>query len=160
MYRQLSKDTNVVPSTEDWATYKAPEFDDGSYYQADSDEDEDDFKMDHDVGVFSTSALTPRHRMNRAIIAKQTSRSTKLGVASKFVLSEPIMIRTLSVLGTPNTAGARLNDEINLAGKSIGDEAVEILADILDEVRAEKACRRFAPKLQREATSREKTQYS
>lgn len=108
VYRQLSKDTNVVPSKEDWATYKAPEFDDGSYFQADSDEDEDDIMMDHDVGVFSTSALTPRHKMNRAIIAKQTGKSDKLGVASQFVLSEPIMIRTLSVLGTSCKGGGPL----------------------------------------------------
>ncbi|GMH74079.1 hypothetical protein TL16_g06363 [Triparma laevis f. inornata] len=125
VYRQLVKEhTNIVPNNVDWETYKAPEFDDGSYYEADPDSDYSDseFDMNHEVGIFSKSALTPRHKMNRAIISKQT------------VLSEPHMIRTLAVLGEPNTESAKLNDVLDLAGKSIGDEAVQVLADILDEI--------------------------
>ena len=86
---------------------------------ADSDEEAD---MNHEVGIFSDSALTPRHKVNRAFIEKQT------------VLNEPLMIRTTAVLGEPNTEDARLNDVLDLAGKSIGDEAVQVLADILDEI--------------------------
>ncbi|GMH87327.1 hypothetical protein TrVE_jg12444 [Triparma verrucosa] len=121
VYRQLTKEhTNIVPNNVDWANYKAPEFDDGSYYEAaDSDEEAD---MNHEVGIFSDSALTPRHKVNRAFIEKQT------------VLNEPLMIRTTAVLGEPNTEDARLNDVLDLAGKSIGDEAVQVLADILDEI--------------------------
>ena len=78
--------------------------------------------MNHEVGIFSDSALTPRHKVNRAFIEKQT------------VLNEPLMIRTTAVLGEPNTEDARLNDVLDLAGKSIGDEAVQVLADILDEI--------------------------
>ena len=99
----------------------APAFDDSSLYSVndgESDEEMNEGKDDegllqsHKYGVFSEDAMTPRHVMNRKIIAMST------------VVSEPSLIRS-QVLTQDKTA---VNDTIDFAGKSLGDNAVQVIA--------------------------------
>jgi hypothetical protein len=64
-----------------------------------------------DFGLFSESALTPRHKMNRNM------------VNHPYILGEPIIIRSSLV----NKDGDAANDTIDLSGRSLGDGVVKIL---------------------------------
>lgn len=99
----------------------APAFDDSSMYSENdggSDEemgqgkDEGGLLQVHKYGIFSDDAMTPRHIMNREIIAMST------------VVSEPSLIRS-QVLTQDKMA---VNDVIDLAGKSLGDNSIEVIA--------------------------------
>ena len=119
IFRKLETQKNVIPVNEDIRNYKAPSFDDSSMYSVDEDDEEGSILLeDHEYGIYSKDALTPRHRMNREIIAMTT------------VVSEPSLIRS-NVLNQDSTG---VNDTINLSGKSLGDSAIQVLAGILDEI--------------------------
>ena len=71
----------------------------------------------HTTGLFSSSAMTPRHRMNRTLLTTPS------------ILAEPVCIR-----GAIAKVGGGGNDTLDLSGRSYGDDIVSHLSAIVDEL--------------------------